>query len=99
MALSIFFQFTSTGRAPQWYYPTLAQLLAERDAEAQARQDALSRESAAKTEVTRLQDRLQKMEAGQQEALFRQQALQEQLIKAEAQIDLIKDLLLRELEL
>lgn len=31
IAQGVSLRFTSTGRAPQWYYPTLAQLLAERD--------------------------------------------------------------------
>ena len=44
---------------------------------------------------TKLQ-RYQRMEADNQEHAMRQQMMQEELIRAEAQIDLIKDLLLRE---
>jgi hypothetical protein len=42
------------------------------------------------------QQRLQQLETENQEQAVRQQMLQEELIKAEAQIELIKDLLLRE---
>lgn len=35
MAQGVALRFTSAGRAPQWYYPTLAQLLAERDTRGQ----------------------------------------------------------------
>ena len=47
-------------------------------------------------EATTLQQRNQQLEIDNQENTLRQQLLQEELIKAEAQIELIKDLLLRE---
>jgi hypothetical protein len=50
-------------------------------------------------DATALQQRNQQLEIDNQQNAIRQQLLQEELIKAEAQIDLIKDLLLRELGL
>lgn len=43
--------------------------------------------------------RIQQLEAGNQESVERQQMLQDEFVKAEVQIELIKDLLLREPEL
>lgn len=73
-----------------------AALIAARDEEARlaaGRQTALVNQQ--KNAADKLQ-RLQELEADNQEYAARQQMLQEELIKAEAQIDLIKDLLLRE---
>jgi hypothetical protein len=56
-------------------------------------QQALSVE---KQGTTSLQQRIQQLEAINTENAYRQQMQQEELIKAEAQIELIKDLLLRE---
>ncbi len=47
-------------------------------------------------DATALQQRNQQLETDNQQNAIRQQLLQEELIKAEAQIELIKDLLLRE---
>ncbi len=57
------------------------------------RQQALT---AAQQEATSLQQRIQQLEAEAQQTNYRQQLQQEEMIKAEAQIELIKDLLLRE---
>lgn len=68
------------------------ELSVQRDAEAQAK-NALT--TLQKDTVSKLQ-RLQQLEAENQNYASRQHLLQEELIKAEAQIELIKDLLLRE---
>ena len=47
-------------------------------------------------EATQLEHRIQKLQAEHQETTHRQQLMDEELLKAEAQIELIKDLLLRE---
>ncbi|WP_210545494.1 hypothetical protein [Rhodoferax sp. PAMC 29310] len=73
-----------------------AALTAARDEQAKLaaeRQTALATQQ--KDSGSNLQ-RLQQLEADNQEYAARQHMLQEELIKAEAQIDLIKDLLLRE---
>ena len=87
-----------------------AEALAQRDQLAQERAAlAVARDEQAKLaaerqaalvaqqkDATSIQQRLQQLEAENQEQAVRQQMLQEELIKAEAQIELIKDLLLRE---
>ena len=73
-----------------------AALAAARDEQAKLaaeRQTALA--TTQQESETKLQ-RYQRMEADNQEHAMRQQMMQEELIRAEAQIDLIKDLLLRE---
>jgi hypothetical protein len=73
-----------------------AALTAARDVQAKLaneRQSALTTQQAA---VTSEQQLVHQLKANNQEFAARQQMLQEELIKAEAQIDLIKDLLLRE---
>lgn len=47
-------------------------------------------------QIAELQQRLQNLQTEQQETIHRQQLMDEELLKAEAQIELIKDLLLRE---
>ena len=73
-----------------------AALTAARDEQAKLateRQTALATQQQA---TASKQQRLQQLDADNQEFAARQSMLQEELIKAEAQIDLIKDLLLRE---
>jgi len=86
------------------------QAIAQRDAEAKEKTNlialrdeqtalATSRQQslrAKQQDAAALQERNQELEAINQENATRQQMLQEELIKAEVQIDLIKDLLLRE---
>jgi hypothetical protein len=57
------------------------------------RQQALT---AAQQDITNLQHRIQQLEGEAAQTAYRQQLQQEEMIKAEAQIELIKDLLLRE---
>jgi hypothetical protein len=78
-------------------------LLKEKDALTAARdeQTKLATESqhaliVQQQEATSLQHRIQQLEADNYENTIRQQLQQEELVKAEAQIELIKDLLLRE---
>lgn len=72
---------------------TLARTATER----QEQLDQLtSQRDEARRRMQQQQDRLQALEAEGQETEMRQQLLQEELVKAEAQLELIKDLLLRE---
>jgi hypothetical protein len=66
-----------------------AELTTQRDAEAQAK-------ASAQQEIISLQQRIQQLEADTQQTQYRHQLQHEEMIKAEAQIELIKDLLLRE---
>jgi hypothetical protein len=86
------------------------ELVAARAAETQAKEQALAQRdeqtklaaerqkalAVQKQEAANHQQRIQHLEAENQENSMRQQMLQEELLKAEAQIELIKDLLLRE---
>ena len=87
-----------------------AQAIAQRDALAKEKADlaaqvvaqtqlATQRQQAlgnSQQEIADLHQRIQQFEAQTQENTYRQQLQQEEMIKAEAQIELIKDLLLRE---
>ena len=75
-----------------------ADLLQKQEHLAQANK-ALEAKLTQKTEAAQqLEHRLQQLQAEQQETTHRQQLMDEELLKAEAQIELIKDLLLRDQE-
>ena len=75
---------------------TQAELLQKQELLAQTHK-ALEADLAQKTEAAQqLQQRLQQLQAEQQETTHRQQLMDEELLKAEAQIEIIKDLLLRD---
>ncbi|MDP2370551.1 hypothetical protein [Rhodoferax sp.] len=73
-----------------------AALTAARDEQAKLATDRQTALATQQQDTASKQQRLQQLEADNQEHAARQHMLQEELIKAEAQIELIKDLLLRE---
>ena len=67
-----------------------------KDAETTAKNKAISERDAEVIKNNESQERQQHLESANQDLQNRQQYLHEEMVKAEAQIELIKDLLLRE---
>ena len=98
-------QLAAETQAKQAEAAAKADALKQRDAEAMAKVEALKQrdaEAAAKEDALQQRDELSQnfsaLTCEHQALILRQKVLQEELIKAEAQIDLIKDLLLRNSE-
>ena len=73
-----------------------AALIGQRDEQARLATERQAALATQEQDIASKLHRLQQLEAENREHAVRQQMLQEEFIRAEAQIDLIKDLLLRE---
>jgi hypothetical protein len=73
-----------------------AETIAQKEALAKEKTDAIAERDESRQRLQDQQARMQQLETENTEARMRQTLLQDELVKAEAQIELIKDLLLRE---
>ncbi|AGX88389.1 FkbM family methyltransferase [Candidatus Symbiobacter mobilis] len=89
-------QAQEAGRTQESLSAKVASLAAQRDEQTRLAQEYQNKMDALQHQWEACEERHRQNQAQQQESHLRQQQLQEELLKAEAQIELIKDLLLRD---